>query len=140
MTGELLVELVERGVLLWVNDGRLRFLAPEGALTEDLRRRAGAVHGDLVDLVAGGAVLPPDLAVWDEDPRYDYEERAGILEYDAGLARDVAEVEAEHMVRVAWTRTFLAGPRADDFPVDPVDHPAAGAVAPFPGREAARTG
>lgn len=138
--GELLMELVERGVLLWVDGDRLRFLAPAGVLDDDLRGRAGDARDALIALVEAGAVLAPDLTAWEEDARYDYEERAGILEYEAGLPRGVAEVEAERMVRASWTRSFLADGPSDLFSFAPVDHPATGAVAPFPGREAARTG
>lgn len=34
------------------------------------------------------------VAKWPEDWRYDYEERAGIMEYDAGYERKEAEFRA----------------------------------------------
>jgi pyochelin synthetase len=39
---ELVSELAAAGVELWEEDGRIRFRAPQGALTEDLRERLGA--------------------------------------------------------------------------------------------------
>ena len=46
--------------------------------------------------------LPVALDAWPEDQRYEFEERAGILQYSAGLARDEAEGTAEAMVRAAF--------------------------------------
>jgi hypothetical protein len=43
----LLAEALERGVQLWAEGGDLRFRAPEGALTPDLRRRLGVYKAEL---------------------------------------------------------------------------------------------
>lgn len=48
-------------------------------------------------------ILPANRADWPEAAREDYEERAAILEYDAGFTRDQAEASAEAMVRCAWS-------------------------------------
>ena len=40
--------------------------------------------------------------VWPEIAYEMFEERAGILEYEAGLPREQAEREAEEMIRTWW--------------------------------------
>jgi hypothetical protein len=67
---ELLQRLHNAGVILTVDGDRLRYRAPAGALTPDLR--------------AALAEMKPDLV-------HEYHERAGILEYDARLSREEAE-------------------------------------------------
>ena len=108
MAPDVLLALVEAGVVLWVDDGRLRFRAPEGAFGEELRARAAACRGALLVLVKAGAVLPADLARWPEDASADREERAAIIEFDGGLPRDAAEREAERCVRLEHARAFVA--------------------------------
>lgn len=51
----LLTELRSRGIRLEPLDGRLRYDAPAGALTIELREAMAAVKTDLIDLVAIGA-------------------------------------------------------------------------------------
>lgn len=46
------------------------------------------------------AVLPEDLR---SDALEDYEERAAILEYEAGLPRPEAEAKAAEIVAVRWS-------------------------------------
>ncbi|MCB9694494.1 MAG: hypothetical protein H6736_22010 [Alphaproteobacteria bacterium] len=58
----MLVALAEAGVVLWVEDGRLRFRAPAGVLDEALRARVSACRGALIALVKAGAVLPAEVA------------------------------------------------------------------------------
>ena len=53
---ELLAELRTRGIRLWVEDGRLRFDAPAGALDERLRERLRARRTELVEALSGAAV------------------------------------------------------------------------------------
>lgn len=108
MAPEVLVALLEAGALLWMEAGRLRFRAPEGAVDTVLRERARGCRRALVVLVEAGVVLPPELADWPEEARLAFEERAGICEFDGGLPRAQAEVEAERCVRVAHARAFLA--------------------------------
>jgi len=67
----------DAGVTLTVDGDRLRYRAPAGAITPDLR-------ADLQE-------LKPSLL-------YEYHERAGILEYDARLPRAEAEARATDMV------------------------------------------
>ena len=62
---DLLERLHNAGVILQVDVDRLRYRAPRGALTPELR--------------AALEELKPELV-------YEYHERAGILEYDARLA------------------------------------------------------
>jgi hypothetical protein len=64
-----------------------------------------------------------------------------MLIYDAGLPPSHAEREAERLVRVSHARAFVGRAALVHFGSDePVDNPADGAVAPFPGRDVARTG
>jgi len=67
----------DAGVTLTVDGDRLRYRAPAGAITPDLR-------ADLQE-------LKPTLL-------YEYHERAGILAYDARLPRAEAEARAADMV------------------------------------------
>ncbi len=108
MPPDVLLALVDAGAVLWVEAGRLRFRAPEGAVDDALRARAAGCRGALVALVQAGAVLPPDRAAWPEEDREAFEERAGICEYDGGLPRDAAEREAERCIRLDHARAFVA--------------------------------
>ena len=138
---DVLLALVNADVVLWVEGDRLRFRAPVGALDEALKGRATRSRGALIALVQSGAVLPATRDRWNPDAVDEFEERAGILTFDAGMAPSDAEREAERLVRLAHTRAFIgrAALLLHDEP-EPVDHPAEAAVAPCPGRKAARTG
>ncbi len=48
---ELLLSLRAKGVRLWAEDGRLRYDAPVGALTDDLRDRLRARRAEVVDVL-----------------------------------------------------------------------------------------
>lgn len=74
---DLIQRLHDAGVTLSVDGDRLRYRAPVGALTDELR--------------AALSELKPDLV-------YEFHERAGILEYDARLPRDEAERRAADTV------------------------------------------
>lgn len=104
---DVLLRLVEAGVVLWVEGDRLRYRAPKGAIDPELRAQAAAARGALIALVKSGAVLPADRAAWSAEARHDFEERAGILEFDGGMARPAAEHEAERLVRVAHACAFV---------------------------------
>ena len=108
MAPDVLLALIEAGVVLWIEGDRLRFRAPDRALDMELRDRAAACRGALVALVKAGAVLPADLAHWPEDARDQRAERAAIMEFDGGLPRDAAEREAERCVRLEHARAFVA--------------------------------
>ena len=137
---DVLLALVSAGAVLWVEGGRLRFRAPVGALDGALKASAARSRGGLIALVRSGGVLPEDRAAWSEETTYEFDERAGILTFEAGLAPADAERKAERLVRAAHTYEFLERHalvrRAHHAPVDT---PAAEAVALFAGREAART-
>lgn len=104
---DVLVALVDAGVVLWVDAGQLRFRAPAGALDIGLRDQVAGCRNVVVALVRAGAVLPSGVSDWPSVQRDDFEERAGLLEFDGGLARAAAEIEAERMVRSAFTRAFV---------------------------------
>jgi hypothetical protein len=69
----LIQRLHDAGVTLKVEGNRLRYRAPAGALTPELRAA---------------------LADWKPDLLHEYHERAGILEYDARMPREEAERRA----------------------------------------------
>jgi hypothetical protein len=50
--------------------------------------------------------LPLKTADWPEPWRHDFEERAGILEYDAHLTRKSAELWAEKYVRDLYAESW----------------------------------
>ena len=79
---ELLQSCAAAGVTLRIEDNALRYRAPKGALTPELRAA---------------------LEDWKPDLVYEYNERAGILEYDARLPRDEAEARAADMVLAGHT-------------------------------------
>jgi hypothetical protein len=119
---DVLLACVEAEIVLWLDGDRLRFRAPCGALDDRLRARVPACRGALVALLHAGACLPPAVAEWPEVRRAAFEERAGILEFDGGLAHEAAEREAERLVRVQHARAFVARAAL-------VVHPEAAAVA-----------
>ncbi len=50
---DLLAGLRARGVVLWLEDGRLRWRAPRGAMTVLFLTRVKALEWDLIALLAG---------------------------------------------------------------------------------------
>lgn len=82
--------LEESDVVLFVDDGVLHFDAPQGAYTDDLRARVALHRTELVAMLSANAATPatPD------DPLERFEERAAILEFDAGFTRAEAEAMA----------------------------------------------
>lgn len=103
-----LLAVVDAGVVLWLDGDALRFRAPAGALHRDLRSRIATSRGAVVALLRAGACLPESVAAWPADNRAALDERAGIMEFDGGLVREVAEREAERLVRLEHTRAFVA--------------------------------
>jgi hypothetical protein len=104
---DVLLGLAEAGAAVWLADGRLRFRAPEGAVTGELRVAAAACRSALIALVRSGVTLPADPAAWPDPWREAFEERAGIIEFDGGRPRAIAEQEAERLVRVEHVRAFV---------------------------------
>ena len=129
---DVLLALVSAEAVLWADGDRLRFRAPEGALDEALRGHATRVRGALIALVRAGAVLPVARNGWDAEAIYEVEERAGILQFEGGMARSDAEREAERLVRLAHARAFVERAAL-------VVDPPGGAVASSPARGKART-
>lgn len=106
--GDALIALAEAGAVMWLEAGRLRYRAPAGALSDELRARVGACRPALVALVAAGGTLPVARSDWVEPWRSEVEERAGVLQFDGGLVREAAEREAERLLRVEHARAFVA--------------------------------
>jgi len=48
--------------------------------------------------------LPPNVHHWPPDAKAEYEERAGIMEFDGKLPSSVAEREAEALIRREWAQ------------------------------------
>ena len=104
---DVLVALVEAGVVLWADDDVLHYRAPVGAVGGALRRRASSTRPGVIALVRAGAVLPRAIGRWPDDERQDFEERAGMLQFEGGLPRESAEREAERLVRLEHVRAFV---------------------------------
>jgi len=115
-------EAVEAGVVLWLDGPAVRYRAPVGVMGTGLRERLVAHRSGVVALLLAGACLPAKLVSWPDEPRHRFEERAGTLEFEGGLVREVAEFEAERLERVAYTLAFIARHAL-------VAEPVAGAVA-----------
>lgn len=73
----LLQRLHNAGIKLKIEGERLTYTGPKGALTPELRAA---------------------LIEWKPDLVYEYNERCGILEYDARLPREKAEARAAKML------------------------------------------
>lgn len=104
---EILLALVVARVDVVSQAGNLRFRAPMGVLTDELRARIAEHRPALMALVQRGAVLPWRVVDWPEDARGSYEERAAIREFDGGATREDAERDAERDVRVDHARRSL---------------------------------
>lgn len=104
VAAELLTGLHARGVILTARGDRLRYDAPRGALTPDDKALLVRFKPEILSLLSPP---PPTSADWarkaasllstieDNEQRaglrFDFEERAGICEFEGGLARDEAE-------------------------------------------------
>ena len=106
--GDVLIALAETAVVLWFEDERLRFRAPIGAVTEELRARVVACRPALIVLLRAGAMRPREVADWSQDDRLERLEREGILEFEGGLDHEVAERESERLARLEHVRAFVA--------------------------------
>jgi hypothetical protein len=86
-TAEVLVTAAGRGVVLRAEDGRVKWWAPAGALTDELRAVIGERKTELLAILAppGLPLQPPDYEVppeWQPAPEWTPEEQAV---YDATL-------------------------------------------------------
>ena len=94
---EVMTECQARDVRLSGANGSLTYDAPQGALSPDLLALLKAHKPEI--LVALAYKVDAEA----EDLREHFEERAGILEYDAGLPRAQAELEAAR-ITVTYAR------------------------------------
>ena len=113
---DVLLQLIERGGVLWIEEERLLYRAPAGWLDDTLRQHAAVARPALIALIRAGAVLPRALPEWPERWREEREERAGFLQFESGLSRQEADRESERLVRLEHTRAFVA---RHAFVVDP---------------------
>ena len=111
----LLDTLAGTGAMLWVENGRLRYRAPVGVLTAELRAVAAEHRGELVELLEAEADggLPARIGAWPEELRSLWVERTGIMEFEGGLVREIAEREAEGCVRAEWASRPGCASRVD---------------------------
>ena len=86
--------------------------AAEARTAEERRERAVRLRAELKepDRVLQAAGLPERWDAWPPEWREAVEERAGIMEFDGRLPRQVAEREAEVLVRGEFARR-AGGPR-----------------------------
>ena len=75
---DLLQRLHDAGIVLKIEGDQLRYTCPPGAMTPGLRA---------------------ELAAWKPDLILEYQERCGILQYDARLPRPEAERRAGEMMK-----------------------------------------
>ena len=75
-------QLLERihglSIELRIEDGRLKYRAPRGAMTPELKNALAELRDELL---------------------YEYGERAGIMEFDGGMPRPEAEARAAAILR-----------------------------------------
>lgn len=98
---DVLNDLKSRDVRLSARGDRLAWEAPAGVMTADLKAMLASRKADLLAVLEGDWNKAA-LVLIDREPdrdrrtdlRYQFEERAGILQYDGGLSRADAEREA----------------------------------------------
>lgn len=88
-----------RGVYFFAQGGRLHWFAPSQLSPDDVAR-AGALKAELIALVEDTTLEALCPGVDPEEAAYLREERAGVLEHEAGLGRVEAELRAGMPVRM----------------------------------------
>ena len=133
MTSEadLLVELAQESIFLWVEGERLRYRWAPGRLTNAHRTRIGKHRDRLVDVLARTEYrpLPSARECWPLDWQECFEERAAIMQYEGGLERGEAERIAEFRVRVLQLQSAVGygctPTTIENYPnVEKLSHPA----------------
>ena len=81
---ELLQELTDADVALWVDGDRLRYLAGR-SLAPTLRVAVAAGRAELVALLRRGVALPADVGAWPEGHIEALDERLAVMEFDGLL-------------------------------------------------------
>ena len=110
MTAEdLLIKLLKDGVLLHMQGDRVVYRAGGRVLPAGLQAELKAQREQLRALVEAGVTLPLSRADWPPEAVMEFEERAGIVEYDGGMPRRQAEGAAELSARVWWARGVSGG-------------------------------
>lgn len=108
---QLLEEIASHGGKAVAHGDKLQLSAPHPLprpLLDTLRAHKPEIMAALrCDSPPPPWTLPVDMAAWPEEARDWYEERAGILEYDAALPRKLAEQRAEAMTREHFERGQL---------------------------------
>lgn len=106
---EVLAACDAKHIRLVVVGDHLQYRAPRGAVTDALREAVARHRADIVEMVrARIAVAHEAPAAWPEPWRERFEERAAILEFDAGLTRKNAETTAAVQVRAAFAKGTLS--------------------------------
>ncbi len=101
---ELLQALRARDVTLWVADGRLRFRAPQGAMTPELRREMAERQDELLSALRSSAALPPDHGP------------AAADETGRATGRPLLSPAERELIVHQWNQTAQDFPRTRTFP------------------------
>lgn len=102
---DLLAELRALSVRAVAEGWQLRFFAPAGVLSAELRARVAVERSMLIEALRReqGIALPGELPAlrsdWPEEWIEAFEERAAVMEFDAGITRAEAERNAEESTR-----------------------------------------
>jgi hypothetical protein len=102
---EAIAEVRRRGGRLYLDGSVVRCEVPKGAISEDLQEALESNREIIREIVRTRAALnftPPDQ--WPEAWRERFEERAAILEFDAGIRRCEAVPAAAEQVRATFAR------------------------------------
>ena len=108
----LLTRVQGLGIVLWRQGDQLRYRGSQGDLTPDLIGELRRHKAELLQMIAAGEpcsaqrdapapdrsasvkLFMPVVETWPPDTRDLWEERAAVLEFDWGMSRDEAELEA----------------------------------------------
>lgn len=91
--GAFLASMRAKGALFFVREGRLRWFAPSTPAPEDLAR-AQTLKAELLALIGDPELETRCAGADSEEAAYLREERAAILEHEAGLSPVEAELRA----------------------------------------------
>lgn len=106
MRSALLQALDEAGVTLWKDGEVLRYRAPCGAITPELREAMFEARAELIVAVEarGGLLLPEARVHWPNDLRREFEAQAEKLAGQGKLSQADVERRARANAGVVWLR------------------------------------
>ena len=106
MSAALLHRLNEAGVMLWWDGQALRYRAPRGVLTPELREDMREERGALIVAAQarGGVLLPEDQRSWPASLREEHRALVHELSATTRISRREAERRAAVKAAMAWLR------------------------------------